>query len=400
MPHPPAKRYIQDMRDPGDTTPTPPGALGETVSTEPPAGHPTVASGDHKPDALPEKSAGVEAYTPALLLEAVQAVLLRRDPGTVRVTHLRAIPMRNRETAYGGYAYVQLRDPHANASVEGRIPVSLVPQVEWGRETLFSGLVDYRVAGDRVTVQFTAGTIEGVSQAQQLTKEALRKAWLHAITRPKPDPQAALAGDRPRIAIVTATTGVAMDDIRRQLQEAEADVEIATFAVPMNQPERVARAIHEAAQAADLVVLTRGGGTGVDDLDADQVIEAIASCPVATIAAVGHASDVLVVEQVASRAFATPTHFGMWLRTALQQKRALAAQAEQARQIREQVDLAKTNRELTETNTRLTASVTGLTKDTEALRLEANRLRIINRWLGLGVALALATALGIFLLFK
>lgn len=45
----------------------------------------------------------------------------------------------------------------------------------------------------------------------------------------------------------------------------------------MNQPQRVARAIQDAAQEADLVVLTRGGGTGVDDLDTGQVIEAIAS---------------------------------------------------------------------------------------------------------------------------
>lgn len=65
-----------------------------------------------------------------------------------------------------------------------------------------------------------------------------------------------------------------------------------------------------------------------------QVLQAaIAECPVPTVVAVGHASDVLVVSRVACRAFATPTEFGLWLREALLRKQARGGEAARARDI-------------------------------------------------------------------
>lgn len=75
------------------------------------------------------------------------------------------------------------------------------------------------------------------------------------------------------------------------------------------------------AAGVDLVVLTRGGGEGVQALDDEALIATVAACPVPVAAA-------LVVGRVADAAFPTPTAFGAWLRQSLDQKRAGARWAE------------------------------------------------------------------------
>lgn len=121
-----------------------------------------------------------------------------------------------------------------------------------------------------------------------------------------------------------------------------------------------AEAVADLGTKVDLVAVTRGGGTGVEDLDADVLLEAVSRCPVPTVVAVGHAVDVLVLEQVASRAFPTPTAFGAWMRSALERKRARATEAAQVRAVKEQGDLAKANAELTRANAELTGANQGL----------------------------------------
>jgi exonuclease VII large subunit len=109
---------------------------------------------------------------------------------------------------------------------------------------------------------------------------------------------AALAGERPRGVLITGVGSVAVYDVRSQLREAEADYELEVVRVPMDRPQEVARAVQPAA-GAQAVALTRGGGSGVQDLDDDGLIAAVASCPVPVLAALGHASDDLVLGHVA-----------------------------------------------------------------------------------------------------
>ena len=172
------------------------------------------------------------AYTPAGLLKAVQAVLIQRDPGSRRPTRLRAIPSRKQEELYGGYAYVQLRDPHTNAYVEGRLPEKLVPVIEWGREAVLTGLVDYRTAIDKVSVQFLITGLEAVGEARQAGKEDLMRAWRTYVEQSKRQVEVALQKDRPRVAIVTGVHGIVIDDVRRELQECEAEIELIILLVP------------------------------------------------------------------------------------------------------------------------------------------------------------------------
>jgi hypothetical protein len=350
-----------------------------------------------EPNAGQEVALPQPAYTPSLLMQGVVTELARRDPKTSRVILLRAIPQRKRAETYSGYAFITLRDPQNTTAIDGKISKGLVERLEWGREHLFSGIVQYDRFNDRITVQFVVGGIEGTGAARQPSKEDLLTRWQAVIGRPKPDPEAALLRERPRIAVVTATTTIAMDDIRAQMRETEAFVEFVVHNVAMTRPEDVAEVMRRAGLDTTLLVLTRGGGTTVHDLDTDEMIQAIAECPVPTVVAVGHATDVLVLNRVACRAFATPTEFGAWLREALLRRQAREVEAARARDIEvgqvliKQLDaLSQENRVLRDAAARTSA----LEQEREVLRA---RLRLVL--VGATVAAAAAVVLILLLVY-
>ena len=73
-------------------------------------------------------------------------------------------------------------------------------------------------------------------------------------------------------------------------------------------PERVAASMRLAALDADVVILARGGGSAVRlPYDTEVVARAVATCPVPVIAAIGHAGDRSLSDEVAWRSVATPS---------------------------------------------------------------------------------------------
>jgi exonuclease VII large subunit len=170
------------------------------------------------------------------------------------------------------------------------------------------------------------------------SKDELLQRWSAAIARPKRDVRAILQGPAPRLAIITGVGSVAVDDIRAQLREAEDDLALDVVRVSMHRPGDVARAIRQAAEV-QAAALMRGGGQDVHELDAEELITAVASSPVPVLVALGHASDELVVGRVADACFPTPTALGAWLRDVVEDKRRQAWQAEEARLLTESKDL-------------------------------------------------------------
>ncbi len=129
-------------------------------------------------------------------------------------------------------------------------------------------------------------------------------------------------------------SGQAVPTNQRLLPRAVLDV----VRVPITRPDQVRKALSEAT-AAQLVVITRGGGEGVQVLDEEELIGAVASCPVPVAVALGHATDDLVLGRVADASFATPTAFGAWLRRCLEDKRARARDVQEAKVVTQSREL-------------------------------------------------------------
>ena len=95
------------------------------------------------------------------------------------------------------------------------------------------------------------------------------------------------------------------------------DVTLASTAVQGKQaPTRLARAIHNLQRVPlDLIVVVRGGGSKADlaAFDSEPVARAIATSALPVWTGIGHTGDQSVADEVANRAFITPTECGQEL---------------------------------------------------------------------------------------
>jgi exodeoxyribonuclease VII large subunit len=166
----------------------------------------------------------------------------------------------------------------------------------------------YPLRGDVELRAIDIDTAIGVGEAEthrRRTVEVVHKLGLADRQRNLPTPVAPL-----RIGIVTPG-GQGWEDFAARMRMTPWAWDLRVLFTPsegLRAAESVGRAVRTLSAELDVVVITRGGGSGVTAAyDSPSVALSVcqSSCPV--IVAVGHASDTTVAEQVAWRRESTPT---------------------------------------------------------------------------------------------
>ena len=114
------------------------------------------------------------------------------------------------------------------------------------------------------------------------------------------------------VGLVTSAAGAAREDVLRNLWQRFPRAAVVAVDVPVqgeSAPEAIAAGLEVVAGRADVVVLTRGGGS-LEDLMAfntEVVARAIVACPIPVVAAIGHERDTTIADLVADLRVSTPT---------------------------------------------------------------------------------------------
>jgi exodeoxyribonuclease VII large subunit len=217
----------------------------------------------------------------------------------------------------GKHCYFDLKDQGAViscaiwASTLGRG----VPAPEHGEQVVVDGQFDFYAGNGKVTfvVQRLERMGEGDLDARfRALCEELRAAGYFQDTRKRELPLL------PRgIAIITSLDSAALHDCLKTSALRFPSVPIVVIGVPVQgagSAEAVARAVQEVGNRAgtlgvDVIVVTRGGGSR-EDLQAFNeriVADAVFRSPLPVVAAVGHESDITVIDLVADHRASTPT---------------------------------------------------------------------------------------------
>ena len=220
----------------------------------------------------------------------------------------------NCRPAQSGHIYFTLKDDRAQVRcVCFRQQARLLRfRPEDGLRVTVRGSVS--VYEQRGEYQLYADHIEPVGLgALQLAFEQLKKRLeaegLFAPERKKPLPVLPR-----RIAVVTSPTGAAIRDFLRILRRRHPGLHILIFPVRVQGDDAVKDIVQalgwlNRARAADVVVLTRGGGS-LEDLWAfneEAMARAIAASQIPVISAVGHEIDFTIADFVADVRAATPS---------------------------------------------------------------------------------------------
>ena len=154
--------------------------------------------------------------TPSAFLEAVASRLDRLHGGDAAPVLLRAVPVKTSSNprVYSGFIYAELKDPRTTEALSARVPEQLAPDLEWGREAVFVGLLRFTVRRGQLKPEFRIDSVHEAGALRLLARDELIERWSAAIARPKQDVREALAGERPRVVLITGVGSVAADDVR------------------------------------------------------------------------------------------------------------------------------------------------------------------------------------------
>jgi len=174
----------------------------------------------------------------------------------------------------------------------------------FGQLTLYEARGEYQL----VVRRLQSGSEEGLWRlALERLRKKLEAEGLLAEERKRPLPPLP-----ERIGVITSLEGAAIRDILVGLRERAPWTHVVLRGARVQgegAASEIARALRALGPWVDVVIVGRGGGS-LEDLWAfneEQVVRAIAECPVPVVSAVGHETDVTLSDLVADVRAPTPT---------------------------------------------------------------------------------------------
>ena len=179
---------------------------------------------------------------------------------------------------------------------------------------LVSALGQMTVWPVRGDLQFSVRALEAAGdglwrKALEQTRARLEKDGLLDPARKRPLPTFPR-----RIAVITSPDGAAMHDIITVTRNRSADVALVIIPAKVQgegAPESLVAALAQLEEwgGADLLIIGRGGGSREDlwAFNDERVARALAACPIPTVSAVGHETDISMCDLVADVRAATPS---------------------------------------------------------------------------------------------
>ncbi len=238
--------------------------------------------------------------------------------------------------AVGKHYYFTLSDPVAQ--LQCVIYSTFIPAIKFkleeGLKVLVRGKMKVFQKKGTFSFQVVYMSLQGVgaqSKAFEELKNKLLKEGLLDLSRKKSLPPFVS-----HVALVTAFDSAAMWDfvtVSRQWAPSLKITVIPTIMQGMDCPASVLESLARVYRLdVDIVVITRGGGSAEDlaGFNNEQVVRAIAACPIPTISALGHEVDTTLTDLVSDLRMPTPTaaaqHISFpWTELQKQVKRLLVA---------------------------------------------------------------------------
>jgi exodeoxyribonuclease VII large subunit len=204
-------------------------------------------------------------------------------------------------------------NPATGEVEEAGTPAYGPAELQEGDEIIAAGRItvyEQRGAYQLVAEMVQAVGVGGAHQALEALKRKLEAEGLFDASRRRPFPR------NPRcVAVVTSPTGAAIQDFLRvgESRGLGGEVRIHPTVVQGDAaPASIVQALDRAGSdaAAEVVVLIRGGGAAEDlsAFNAEEVVRAVAGCPLPVVAGIGHEVDWTLAGMAADWRASTPSN--------------------------------------------------------------------------------------------
>ena len=333
----------------------------------------------------------VSYYTPVELVGIYRSFLERgKSNGVVwlRGIYIQRPNQNNQWTAY----YDELRDVDSNTTVTLKINRNDRAKLKSNSLVQIGGLIELN--------PFTNGTIQivvnvtryEVVKDQFVTEQDIKRSEIR-IAKSKRGfknvdaviEDRLFRGERPKIALVFASTSITMQDFNAGVNAAAVKIDFTELRQSFGNGNALASFLANIDTSSfDVIALIRGGGSGIESLDDIMVLETIANMNTPVICAIGHVGEELFLKSIADKVAPTPNGLGQYFsemveRVAEKRNNSRAALVEEVKkQFQKQIEESnKKNQELLKQVENLTKQATEQSKQfketTEKIQVENKR---------------------------
>ena len=264
----------------------------------------------------------VQIFQPSEILN-IFSDYLAKNVTSSKVTFIRGIYFKKKFDPSWKNAYDIVRDENDQREITIVIPPSLRDGLKDGALVLLGGNIN-RTLKDNGTIQLQLYvTRADIVQDQAISEEDMKRAEIrNAKSRLGYKNVDSILedilyrGQRPRVALVFATTSITMSDFNAGKDAASSQIDFTEFRVPFSKPQEVAELLSQLDQdnSYDAIALVRGGGGGIEALDDLIVLESVMNLTTPLICAVGHVEEKIFIKNIADKVAPTPNGLGAYFK--------------------------------------------------------------------------------------
>ena len=266
------------------------------------------------------QEAVIKYYKPSELLGMFTAYLSRQDVNS-QVIYLRGIYLKNaKHDPRWSYRYDILRDEDTQTEITLQMTQKQSEELKDGNLVTVGGVLGRRVQNNsHIQLMLVVSRIEIVKEQvidedEQKRIELRRKKVSLGYKNVDGLLEQKLFGDeRPKVALVFATTSITMADFNAGINAAKSAIDFLEYRVNFSSPSDFSILLAQLdLQGFDVIALVRGGGAKVEAADDLVVLERIVSLQTPIIAAIGHVEEKLFIKQIVDKEAPTPNGLGQY----------------------------------------------------------------------------------------
>lgn len=267
-------------------------------------------------------TSNVQIFKPSEILN-IFSDYLAKNATSSRVIFLRGIYFKKKFDPSWKNAYDLLKDENDQKEITVVIPASLRDGLKDGSLVQLGGNIN-RSLKDNGNIQLQLYVTRAeVVQEQAISEEDMKRAEIrNAKSRVGYKNVDSILedilyrGQRPRVALVFATTSITMSDFNAGKDAASSQIDFTEFRVPFSKPQEVAELLSQLDQdnSYDAIALVRGGGGGIEALDDLIVLESVMNLTTPLICAVGHVEEKIFIKNIADKVAPTPNGLGAYFK--------------------------------------------------------------------------------------
>ena len=266
------------------------------------------------------QEAVVKYYKPSELLGMFTAYLSRQDVNS-QVIYLRGIYLKNtKHDPRWSYRYDILRDEDTQTEITLQMTQKQSEELKDGNLVTVGGVLGRRVQNNsHIQLMLVVSRIEVVKE-QVIDEDEQKRIELRrkkvSLGYKNVDgllEQKLFSDERPKVALVFATTSITMADFNAGINAAKSAIDFLEYRVNFSSSNDFSILLAQLdSQGFDVIALVRGGGAKVEAADDLAVLEKIVNLQTPIIAAIGHVEEKLFIKQIVDKEAPTPNGLGQY----------------------------------------------------------------------------------------